>query len=536
LRSAAVRGNPVLGETCIFTFSGFRLDVKRGVLMHNEDVVAIRPKSFALLSYLARNANRVVSKDELISALWDRRAVTDDALAQTVKDLRIALGSEAGGLIKTLPKRGYIFLIDLSHAKGGHRDGDSLVSGCLTGDERPATPSVVVVRRPTIAVLPFPSVADKPAQQQFAAELVIDITTALSRIAWLDVISGGIEAYPDRPSNSCRMARELGVNYVLAGSMRRSESSLRTTVQLLAANTGVHLWAERFETPVDSGFVALDRICDLVVAGCEPILQSAEVRRSSSLARTDCGAFELYLRAVPFVASQMPADAKLALPYLEASLALDPNNAATHALMAWCNEWLFSRDGLQPENRSDALKHAHAAIIGATKDASALAIGGFVITMLEEDRTWGFEAIKRGLQLNAASSTPFYLASLAYAFAGEAAKASIFAKRAVRLNALQPLRYQAYLAMGLAAIRNDEYAEAACHLLRSISYNPSLSVLYFVGAAALALADREEAAEKLVMRGLAAEPSFRLRSVHELMAPSVADRIARGGHMIALPD
>ena len=204
--------------------------------------------------------------------------------------------------------------------------------------------------------------------------------------------------------------------------------------------------------------------------------------------------------------------------------------------MAWCHEWCFARGGFDEVDRLAALKHARLVTAGATDDATALAVAGFVITMLEKDHATGLSTTERALVLNPSCATAMYLGALTNAFSGRPAVAVALAERALWLSPFDVLAYQAHFARGAAAMQEGRYADAAAHLREALKVNASLSSLYFVGAAALALAGEANAAESLAERGLALEPGFRLRLFSELMAPAVALPFAEGCRLLGLPD
>jgi tetratricopeptide (TPR) repeat protein len=283
-------------------------------------------------------------------------------------------------------------------------------------------------------------------------------------------------------------------------------------------------------------FALQDQITDKVVALVEPSVQKSEIERSRRKRPESLDAYDLYLRAVPHTASQMPEDARIAMQYLQDALQIDPGYAAAQALMAWCHEWCFTRAGFDEADKRAALRHARLAAMSSTDDATALAVAGFVITMLSRDHDAGLSAIDRALALNPSCATAMYLGSVTNAFSGHSAVAIALADRAQRLSPFDFLAYQAHLARGTAAMQDRRYEEAASHYRKAVEANASLSSLYFCAAAALALAQESDAAQSFVKAGLEREPSFRFRLFSELMAPEVSTRLAEGCRLLELPE
>jgi TolB-like protein len=402
----------------------------------------------------------------------------------------------------------------------------------------PTAPVVALAlpAKPSIAVLPFQNMSGDPEQDYFADGIVEDIITGLSRIKWLFVIARNSSfIFKGKSVDVRQVGRELGVRYVLEGGVRKAGSRVRITTQLVEAATGVHLWADRFDGALADIFDLQDQITDKVVAIVEPSLQRSEIERSRRKRPESLDAYDLFLRAVPYTASQTAEDGQAAIKYLEEALRIEPDYPAAHALAAWCYEWSYSRGGFQEADKEASLRHARAALVGGTDDAAALAIAGFVTTMLSQDHEAGVSASERALARNPSCATALYLGAITNAFAGHPAAAMAQASRALRLSPFDLLVYLAYLAQGVAAVQEERYGEAGIHMERTLQANPSLSSLYFIGAAALALGGRLEAGRAWADQGLAMEPGFRCRLFSELIAPQVADRLAGGARLLGLP-
>jgi adenylate cyclase len=392
--------------------------------------------------------------------------------------------------------------------------------------------------KPSIAVLPFQNMSGDPEQDYFADGMVEDITTALARIKWLFVIARNSSfTYKGKAFDVRQVGRDLGVRYVLEGSVRKAGNRVRITAQLIEAETGAHLWADRYDGALQDVFDLQDQITESVVGVVEPSLRQSEIERSRRKRPENLGAYDLYLRALPYMTSVMPEDARIAAGFLEDALKQDPNYAAAHALLAWCHEQSFMRAGYDEAEKTAGLAHARAVIAGGTDDTTALAVAALVIAHLSKDREAALRAIERALSFNQSSATALYFGAHIHAFNGNPAAATSHANRALRLSPFDPLAYEAHVALGFAAVQEERYSEAAAHFANAVQANSRFSTLYFFQAAALALAGRGEEARLTARRLLELEPGFRTRVLFELgIVPAVADKLADGARQLGLPE
>jgi TolB-like protein len=222
-----------------FQFEDYVLDTDRRELHRGADLVRLAPRVFDLLDYLIRNRERVVSKDDLIATVWDGRIVSESALTTRINAVRRAIGDsgEQQRLIKTLPQKGIRFV-------GAVREDQAPADGSAV---EPPRPPLALPDKPSIAVLPFTNVGGDPEQDYFADGMADETINALSRCSWLFVIARNSSfTYKGRAVDIRQVGRELGVRYVLEGSVRRGGDRLRFTGQLIEAATGVHIWADRW--------------------------------------------------------------------------------------------------------------------------------------------------------------------------------------------------------------------------------------------------------------------------------------------------
>ena len=262
-------------------------------------------------------------------------------------------------------------------------------------------PAFALPDKPSIAVLPFQNMSGDPEQEYFADGIVEEIITGLSRLKWFFVIARNSSfTYKGRAVDVREVGRELGVRYVLEGSVRKGGNRLRITVQLVDAATGNHLWADKYDGVLNDVFDLQDQITAGVVGAIEPNVRQAEIERATRKRPENLGAYDLYLRALPRAGAHSPADSVKALELIEAALKIDPGYGAAHALAAYCHYVQFTRGGRDPAQQAAAVHHAREAIATGTDDASALATAAFVLALLGGNFDAALSAFDRALAIN----------------------------------------------------------------------------------------------------------------------------------------
>jgi TolB-like protein len=489
--------------TCklLYLFEEFALDCDRRELRCRNELLSVEPQVFDLLQYLIRNCDRVVSKDDLLAAIWQGRIVSEATLSSRINAARCALhdSGEEQRLIRTIQRKGIRFVGDVREEPAA---GETAAMG------RPEA-GLALPDRPSIAVLPFENMSGDPEQEYFADGMVEDIITGLSRVKWLFVIARNSSfAYKGRAVGVKQVGRELGVRYVLEGSVRKAASRVRITGQLVEAENGRHLWAERYDRDLTDVFALQDEITVSVVAAIEPNLRQAEIERVRRKRQDNLDAYDLLLRALPSVYTCMPEGAAKGLPILEQALAVEPTYALAHGFAAWAHEIIFVRAGMRQENHDGALRHAHAALEHGRGDAMALALGGFAIGMVAHDRNVAVEAFETALALSASCAFAYSFGCTPIAFGGDAERAIDWAERAIRLSPLDSMNYIAHGIIGFASFLLDRHEEAVVAGRRAVQLNPGFSLLHGWLAAPLAKLGRIEAAKAASARLLALHPTF----------------------------
>jgi adenylate cyclase len=363
--------------------------------------------------------------------------------------------------------------------------------------------------KPSIAVLPFQNMSGDQEQEYFADGMVEDITTGLSRIKWLFVIArNSTFTYKGRAVDIKEVGHELGVRYVLEGSVRNAAGRVRITVQLIEAETRTHIWGERYDRAIDDIFAVQDEITISTVAAIEPNLRQAEIERAKRKRPDNLDAYDLVLRATPFSDTGMPEAALQALPLLQRALALEPNYALAHGQAALCHEILFVRAGRREENRINAIHHGHAAITLGPDDARALVYGGIAIGLAEHDRPLAQEVFETALAVSPSSAWAYLWGALIMGWGGEAENAIEWGERGIRLSPFDPWISAALHGMFLGHFLRGRYEEATTAVRRAIRSKPGFSISHMMLAASLVKLGRIDEAKAASDRVLALQPNF----------------------------
>jgi TolB-like protein/Tfp pilus assembly protein PilF len=390
--------------------------------------------------------------------------------------------------------------------------------------------------RPSIAVLPFTNMSGDAEQDYFADGMVEDIITGLSRIKWLFVIArNSTFTYKGKSVDVKQAGRELGVRYVLEGSVRKASSRVRVTGQVVEAETGRHVWAERYDRTLDDVFAIQDELTMSVVAAIEPSLRQAEIERVKRKRPDNLDAYDLVLRAIPDVYPAMPDGAAKALPLLERALTLEPDYALAHGFAAWCHEILYARGGAREENRLGAARHAHAAIAHGRDDAIALSLGGFAVGMVAHDREAARQAFEAALALSPSSALTYMLGSVVMVFGGDANRGIEWGERALRLSPFDPMSYAPWAAIALSHIQRGDDEAAAEAARKVFQANPYFSLAHVLLAATHAKLGRLEAAKSDAARVLELEPGYTIGGmcaafdIHASLAAPLSEALRAAG-------
>jgi adenylate cyclase len=399
-----------------------------------------------------------------------------------------------------------------------------------------AQPLLALPDRPSVAVLPFTNMSGDPEQDYLADGMVEDIITGLSRIKWLFVIARNSSfAYKGKAVNVKQAGAELGVRYILEGSVRNAASRVRVTGQLVEAETGRHVWADRYDRTLDDVFAIQDELTMSVVAAIEPSLRQAEIERVKRKRPDSLDAYDLVLRALPHVYTAMPDGAAKALPLLESALNMEPDYALAHGFAAWAHEIIFARGGTHEENRLGAVRHAEAAIAHGRDDAMALTLGGFALGLFAHDREAAQQALEAALALSPSCALTYVMGSVVMVYAGNADRGIEWGEQALRLSPFDPMSYAALLSVTLGHFQRGEFEAAHLAAHKVFQTNPFWSLAHVLLAATQVRVGRLDAARSAAVRVLELQPGFTISGlcasfdIHPSLATPLTEALKEAG-------
>jgi TolB-like protein len=469
------------------SFGRFRLDLARRELRRDQTLVRLGSRALDILCVLGSAGGKLVSKNELMERVWAGVVVEEHNIQVHISALRKALAKDGdASWIVTVPGRGYRVL----------RAPESPAP-----DKSVAEPSAPVAEQPSLAVLPFQNLSGDPEQEYFADGMVEELITALSRIRWLLVIARNSSfAYKGQHVDVKRIGRELGVRYVLEGSVRKSSNRVRITCQLIDAGTGTHLWADHFGGPLEDVFDLQDQVASRVAGVIEPALQEAETARSTGRPTTDLTAYDLYLRAHAMVwssARQLPE----ALGLLEQAIAHDPQYRPALAWAAFCCYRLLL-DGRSDDPAGDRLKgtdFAQRALKIAGDDPEVIVNAALALSYFGEDIDAMIALVDRALALNPNFARGWHVDGILRLFAGHPDLAIEHAETALHLSPRSRVGTSLSL-IGQAHFLARRFDEAVPKLLLAIQDDPTFPAPYRYLAACYAHMGRLAEAEEIVQR------------------------------------
>ena len=507
----------------IVEFGRFRVVPHRRELLADARPIKLGGRDFDVLMALIEASGTVISKDELMSRGWAGRVVEENSLQGAISALRKAFGADRD-LIRTVAGRGYQFTGEIRTRSVGvpgatppaaepHPRLTNLlepVSEVIGREEKagtaetaaaPVEPVPALPDNPSIAVLPFQNMSGDPEQEYFADGMVEEIITALSRVRWLFVIArNSTFTYKGQAIDVKQVGRELGVRYVLEGSVRKAAGRVRIAAQLIDALSGAHLWADHFDGSLEDVFDLQDKVASSVAGVIEPTLQAAETARSAGRPTNDLTAYDLYLRAYAMVLSsarQSPG----ALRLLEQAIARDPRYGPALGWAAHCYLRLLM-DGRSEDPEGDRRKgadFARRALEAAGDDPSTLASAAHALAYFGEDIGAMMALVDRALALNPNYARGWHISSVLRLWAGQLDVAIEHVEASMRLSPRDRIGLS-LLPIGMAHFFARRFDEAVPKLLLAIQEDPSVPSSYRVLAACYAHMGRLDDARAIVTR------------------------------------
>ncbi len=467
--------------------------------------------------------------------VWQRAVVEENNLQAHVSALRKVLARDAGDedYLLTVPGHGYRFVAEVTR--------ESAPSDANAGESqsRPAAPAA---DKPSLAVLPFQNMSGDPEQEYFADGIVEEMITALSRIGWLFLIARNSSfAYKGRAVDVKQVGRELGVRYVLEGSVRKSGNRVRITGQLIDAATGAHLWADRCEGTLEDIFDLQDEVTASVVGQIAPKLEEAEIRRAKRKPTESLDAYDYFLRGMASQYRWTRESISEALGFFYKAIELDPDFASAYGMAAWCyvhrKHWGWVADRTR-EIAETARLARRAAEVGGN-DAVALGTGGIALTFLVGELDEGAALIDRALALNPNLATTWLVSGWQRIYLGEPDLAIEHFNRAMRLSPFDPFTFLAHGGLAHAHYFAGRYEEALLWARRAIHGRPSWRAGLRIVAAAAALSGRLEEARPVMASSREIDPSAclsQIRKIRLFRRPEDLARLEEGLRAAGLPE
>jgi adenylate cyclase len=428
---------------------------------------------------------------------------------------------------------------NISRPIGIHRIQLDTVGGGVVKGRAPDTKmETLESTRPTLAVLPFTNLSGEREQEYFADGIAEDMITALSRFRWFHVVARNSSfTYKGRAVDVRAVGRELGVRYVLEGSVRKGGNRLRITAQLIEAATGNHLWAEKYDGALEDVFDLQDRITEGVVGAIEPSLRRAEIERARRKRPDSLDAYDLYLRALPHAWAYTAVDAAKAIELLDAALRIDPQYIAAHGLAAWCGS-IFATRVSGDDRRLVSVQHARAVLVADTDDSLALSFAAFAVAFYERDYDAALDAVSRALASTPNSPMVLAFSAQVNAFAGRFETAIKHAQASLRLSPNDPMRFVAEMAAGYSQFFVERYDEAVAAAQRAAHVNPNFVPALAIVVASLARGGKQKAAQAAAEHLLRIKPDFHFDEFIRVgrFAPELNEKYAAALREAGLPE
>lgn len=453
--------------------------------------IALGARAFDVLAYLDTHRDRVVSKAELLDAVWGGLTVEEGNLSVQISALRKALGP---GAIATVPGVGYKLTLDEAPAPAP------------VGPALPDTPS--------LAVLPFANLTGQPGQEYLVDGIATELIGALTKISGLFTIAATSSfVYRGRAVHLADVGRELGVRYVLEGSVQQAGASLRISVQLVEAGSGRAIWSDRFTGTTGEIFELQDRLTESVAAAIEPTLRAAEAIRSREKPQKDLRAYDICLQVEPLMRfNAKPADFTRAFALLDEAIALDPGYAHARALRCWAYTIAAGGRFIPVEDCQHVVPEARALIDSGTNDAVTLAYAGHTLAYLARGAEIGLPALRRAKVLNPNSVTVLCSSGWLHAYVGQFETALADIERALRLNPLDPSTGFVRSALGPILLGLGRTDEAIGMVEQSYHEAPGYGSIVFILMHAYWTAGRIAEARTMAERLVAIKPDITIRS------------------------
>ena len=493
----------------VIRFGQFEIDTTLFELRDNGERVSLEPQAFDLLSLLARNRERTVTKDEIFKTIWSDRIVSDAALSSQIKAARRAVGDDGStqSVISTVHGRGFRFVAKVASKP---------VEQPLDLEPDTALPAAIA-SQPGVAVLPFTNMNRDPDEDYFADGITEDITIALAKNRWLTVVARN-PAFSFRGSSDSirRIGEQLNANYIVTGSVRKAGTRFRITAELVDAETEHSVWSERFDRDLVDIFELQDEISEMIAARLESELGLTEQKKAERRPRQNRGAWDIYQLAVAQFYKFTPESNLTCQQLLRQSIAMDESFASAHSRLAYAIVLSMVYFDAEPDSHrmDEALTAAKRAIELDDQDANSyFTIGRVHLARQEYDQA--IQALEHALELNPCLAVTYCGLGDSLAYEGRLDEAIEQFEIAIKLSPHDPFRWAFYSYRALAHLFRGEYEDAVVWAKRSVSIPNAQYWAYAHLVTALGYLDDEAQREAAVRELFRVKPEFSLEFARE---------------------
>ena len=512
----------------LFLFENFALDCGRRELRLAGTIVPVEPQVFDILVYLIANRDRVVSKDDLIASVWGGRIVSESTLTSRINAVRKAVGDSGAKqeFVRTFARKGVRWIAPVKL----EAEAEGQINNPLA-----------LPQKPSIAVLPFRNMSGDPDHDSFVDGVTEEIITALSRVRWFFVIArGSAFAYKSRDIDPNEIARELGVRYILTGSVRRADDRIRVAAQLIDANSRSNVWARSYDRALSDIFAVQDEITQTIVGGIEPELGRAERERARIKQRDSIDAWSIYQRGMFHVYRYTQADLAQARKLFEDAIAIDADLGPAYSAIAeaYYYEVVYGFADSPGDNRQRAIEVAQKAVALDRDDAGAHCTLGRIRYLCREYAA-AISELELALDLNPSLALAHYGLGATFVFSGRPHDAFPHLESAIRLSPQDPNMgsYLVRIAEAKYLIGEDE--AAVSFALRALAQPSFQWSRYAILIAALGQLGRQEEAHHYLVEVTRMRPDFSMtfvQTMHPFVRDMGIDRYYEGLRKAGVPE
>jgi len=515
----------------LFLFNNYSLDCERRELRVGSTAITIEPQVFDILVYLIENRDRVVSKDDLIGSVWGGRIVAESTLTSRINAVRKALGDsgEKQDFVRTFARRGFRFVAPVQVKSDGAQ--------AFPEDHGP----LPIPQKPSIAVLPFSNMSGDPEHDSFVDGITEEIITALSRVRWFFVIArGSAFAYKRKDIDPSEIAHELGVRYVLTGSVRCADDRVRVSAQLIDGKSRGNVWARSYDRALSDIFSVQDDITQTIVGAIEPELGRAERERARIKQRESIDAWSVYQRGMFHLYRYTQDDLALAQKLFKQAIAIDPDLASAYSAIAEAcyYEVVYGFAESPVDNRTQAIEAAQKAVALDRDDAGAHCTLGR-IRYLCRDYATAISELELALALNPSLALAHYGLGAAFVFSGRPHEAFPHLESAIRLSPQDPNMGSFLVRFAEAKYLVGDDEAAARFALKAIAQPSFQWSRYAILIAALGQLGRHDEAQRYVAEVTRKRPNFSVsfvQTMHPFSSDMGIDRYYEGLRKAGVPD